>query len=110
MSKLDKFNKKQNTSKIFFNGKSYKLSVKRKLYNFRFNRSNKTIMITNNVKMVNYRGQKKLYIYNIKCSLLKKKLNEVMFKVRKYNTHTLRGLHTNNTTLNKRVGRISGYM
>jgi phosphorylcholine metabolism protein LicD len=94
----------------YFNGKSYKLSIKKNCYNFRFNRANKTIFTYKNLNISNKRGLKKLYIFNLLSPYLRKKMVNILFRIRKYNTHTLRGIHTNTTSLNKRQGRISGYM
>lgn len=110
MKNLNKFLKKNYTTKITFSGKSYKLSIKPNIYNFRFNRSNKNILVFNNIKIKNYRNKKQLYMYNCKDKSIIRKINKSMLSVRKYNTHTLRGIYTTKISLNKRLGRVSGYM
>lgn len=105
-----KYKIQSNISIITFQGKSYKLSIKPGSYNFRFNRSNKNIFVFQNLNIRTKKYSKKLIILNTYKNTIKKKLNGTMFKVRKYNTHTLRGIYTSNVNLNKRVGRISGYM
>jgi len=102
--------KKKYVEKVFFQGKSYKLSIKANIYNFRFNRANKTILCSTNLNIKNLGMRKKLYIYNATNITTRKKLNKSLLKIRKYNTHTLRGIYSSSINLNKRVGRISGYM
>lgn len=105
-----KYPKKKYVEKIFFQGKSYKLSIKRNIYNFRFNRANKTILCNTNLNIKNLKMRKKLYVYNSTNDTIRKKLSGVLLKTRKYNTHTLRGIYNSSTNLNKRAGRVSGYM
>lgn len=107
---IKKFKKKNYTEKFFFQGKSYKLSIKKSAYNFRFNRVNKTIFIHKNLNIVNKKMRKKIYVYNILTKKSCKNLNKSLLQIRKYNTHTLRGIYTSSISLNKRAGRVSGYM
>jgi hypothetical protein len=88
-------------------GKSYKITNKGVVVNMRFNRSNKTLLVLNNIMFRNKNGQKKIYCLN--GTLLTTKLKTVLYKIRKVNTYTLRGLWLNNHTVQKRVGRVSGY-
>lgn len=124
---FDKYNLYNMTSKSFFfikktlkeniiylsnkfrlDGKSYKVTNKGVVVNMRFNKSNKTLLVLHNIKFLNKNGQKKIYCLN--GTLLKNKLHWVLYKIRKINTYTLRGLWVNNYTIQKRTGRVSEYM
>ena len=102
--------KKKMSIKFFFDGKSYKLSIKPKVMNFRFNRVNKTILLKNNLNIKSPNLKKKLYIYNLFTKKSISKINFILKNIRKYNTYTIRGLYSTNTIINKRVGRVSEYV
>lgn len=61
MYKFIKKNKKF-SRKFYFDGKSYKLSIKKNIYFFRFNRVNRTILFVNNLNLFT-KGLRKKYIY-----------------------------------------------
>lgn len=96
------------SSKVFFTGKSYKISVKKNILNFRFNKANPNILTGSNLRFINKNGQKKLYFLN--AQLCEKTLKMLIVKVRRANTYTLRGLWADTDVLDKRTGRISEYM
>lgn len=95
------------SQKFKLDGKSYKITNKGVVVNMRFNRSNKTLLVLNNTLFKNKNGQKKIYCIN--GLLLQTSLKKVLYNIRKVNTYTLRGLWLNGYTIQKRVGRVSGY-
>lgn len=109
MYKFIKKNKKF-SRKFYFDGKSYKLSIKKNIYFFRFNRVNRTILFVNNLNLFTKGLRKKIYIYNIYNNKNNKKIQKIIFSIRKYNTYTLRGIYMNINVLNKRTGRVSEYV
>ena len=78
------------SNKFKLDGKSYKITNKGAVINMRFNRSNKTLLTLQNIKFLNKNGQKKIYCLN--GELLKTNLKSLLYKIRKINTYTLRGL------------------
>ena len=96
------------SQKIFLDGKSYKISLKQKCGNMRFNRANRTILAGPYIRFKNKNEQKKLYLLN--AGLSKCTLRTMLVRIRFANTYTLRGVWATNTPLPKRAGRISEYM
>lgn len=96
--------------KVFFDGKTYKLSIKSTIWHFRFNRVNRTIFYPHNLYIYTRGLRKKLYIYNVLTKKLQRKVTQKFIEIRKYNTYTVRGLYTTNMVINKRVGRVSEYV
>jgi hypothetical protein len=96
------------SSKLYLDGKSYKITIKPNVVNFRFNRSHKQYFVSKHITFINKGGKKKLYLRNNR--LLKKNLNKLIYQVRLVNTYTLRGLWGNSLSIAKRSGRISEYM
>jgi len=78
------------SNKFKLDGKSYKITNKGIVINMRFNRSNKTILVLQHIKFLNKNGQKKIYCLN--GELLAYNLKHTLYKIRKVNTYTLRGL------------------
>lgn len=78
------------SNKFKLDGKSYKITNKGVVINMRFNRSNKTILVLQYIKFLNKNGQKKIYCLN--GELLAHTLKHTLYKIRKVNTYTLRGL------------------
>lgn len=78
------------SDKFRFDGKSYKISSKKTIFNMRFNKSNKEILVLRNTQFTNKSGIKKIYCLN--SNLLKTPLWSVIVKIRPANTYTLRGL------------------
>lgn len=105
-----KIQKPYYSRKLFFDGKTYKLSIKRNIWHFRFNRVNRTILYPHNMNIYTKAMRKKIYIYNVLNKSLQRKINQKFIEIRKYNTYTIRGLYTTNMVINKRVGRISEYV
>lgn len=96
------------SSKLFLEGKSYKISFKQTIVNMRFNRANRQVLVLKNTKFFNKNGQKKLYILN--QNLIRKPLAHLTSAIRPIDTYTLRGLWCSNKVIGKRSGRISEYM
>jgi len=102
---------KRNTIKTYLDGRTYKLNIKNRVWNFRFNRSNIRYFIFKNLKTNLKDYKRKIYIYNAyPTTNIQNKWVRTMWKIRKYDTYTLRGIHTNKTCLGKRQGRVSTYM
>lgn len=101
-------NAKHLSTKIFIDGKSYKISLKPTVGNMRFNRANRTILVFQNMKFTNKNEQKKLYVLN--SFLSKTSMPMMLKKIRGANTYTQRGLWSTCRFVPKRAGRISEYM
>lgn len=93
---------------FFFDGKSYKVSMKQSILNLRFNRVNRTVFCGSNISFINKNGIKKIYINNSRLS--RTTLKRILVQARNVNTYTLRGLWSTSTPITKRAGRVSEYM
>lgn len=78
------------SAKFKFGGKSYKISAKKSVFNMRFNKANKNIVVLRNTKFTNKLGLKKLYCFN--ANLSRSSLSKILHAIRPINTYTLRGL------------------
>jgi len=105
-----KINKKSFKNKISFEGRIFKLSVKKNVWNWRFNKFNKDLMIYSkyiNIKF--HRFKNKIYIHNTLNKLERKNNYEIFKRIRLVNIYTLRAIKTDYKSISKKEGRISEY-
>lgn len=95
--------------KFFFDGKSYKLSQKKRVWLYRFNRSNKTVFYGHNY-VYHTLMRKKGYIFPFFQNSEKTRYCGIVNQIRKSNTYTIRGIYTSKNYFYKRQGRISEYI
>lgn len=101
-------NHKHLSVKLYLDGKSYKISIKPRVINMRFNRAHRQLLIFKNSIFLNKNGQKRLYCQN--AMLWETPIKHLLANIRPANTYTIRGLWSNLNIIDKRTGRISEYM
>jgi ribosomal protein L6P/L9E len=97
-------------SKIKFKGKGYKIGFykKKKIINFYFGKSHKSILICNNVKLKKL-GKYKFIVYNNNLNILKKIIYKII-KIKKINEYTNRGLRSSRQLIIKRKGKKGSFV
>lgn len=96
--------------KIKFKGKGYKIGFfkKKKIINFYFGKSHKSIFIYNNIKIKKLSKYKFILLNNNFNSL--KKISYKLIKVKKINEYTNRGLRSSRQIIIKRKGKKGSFV
>ena len=93
-------------NKLRYFGKTYRIIFKKNCLIFKVGRSHKTILNYNNYYYKVLKKKKNKYFFKTSCYFMKKFI-KLVYKARKPNLYTKRGLKISKVKIKKRFGKVS---